>query len=231
MNSPKSARKNPTMGQIDATVIEAGARQAYQAAAEAAEAAGVPLLPLSTPVYGDPKYNINIDARKVEAPVQQASVATRPAGLLAMVRSIPWYGWVTGGMLALFAAAVIGDVNEKPARASKNRARDDNDDDEDVDPNDDDLETLEDDEDFEDEEESEDEDADADDIGDSEDEEVEGDDDSEDEEIDADEAEDDEEDSVEQNRTPRKKPAKRERVIEDDQPDQKPAESAVGGRK
>ncbi len=219
MNSPKSARKNPTMGQIDATVIEAGARQAYQAAAEAAEATGLPLPPM------EPKYNINIDARKVEAPpIQQGAVTTKPSGLLSMVKSIPWYGWVAGGMVALFAAAVIGDVNEKPAKAAKNRARDDGDE-EDAEPADDDLEALEDDEDFEDEAESEDEDE----IDDSEDEEGDDDSDSEDNEDEIEDDDDiDEEDSVEENRASSgRKKGKRERVIEDDQPDQEPVESPL----
>lgn len=241
MIAPKSARKNPTMGQIDETVIEAGARQAYQSAVVEAQAHGVP----PPPPPPEPKYNVNIDARQVTAAPVIDVVPT--VGLLGMVKKIPWYMWVAGGFATLFVAAVVGDATEKPIRTKKNRAETDPDwedsegsgdpDGQDEEPEEEESEDEDeesDDPEEDEEEDSEDEEEESDDTDDSEDDSEEDEEESEDQDEldDSEETEGEppEDNSASRRREPassRKKPKARERVIEDGQPEQEPIESAV----
>lgn len=219
MIAAKSGRKNPTMGQIDATVVEAGARQAYEAAVETGLVQALPEPP------PPPKYSINIDARKVTAaPVLEAG---QPVGLLGMVKRIPWYGWVALATAGLFITAVISDASEKKS-VKKNRAERDPD----LEDEDEDLEEDEDDPDSEDEEDLDDdlEEDEAEDNADGDRDDLEDDEDYDDEE-ESEAAPEDEVPPARQRRpaTRTSKSRKRTaRVIADNQPEQEPVESVVG---
>lgn len=220
MKAEKNPRKNPSMGTVDAGVTENGAREAYQEAVDQGRAPADP-----TPA----QYQVYVDARPAPSaePTQTATATAAPfPGLLAMVKKVPWWGWVAAGFASLFVASVIADANEKKPktnRTSKNRVErdgpyEDEDLDDDPDEDEDEESNTNPDEDSDSDDESDDSDADED-----------------DEDLDDGDDIDEDEDTedhiapkkrIYKPRKPRKKP---ERVIGDDAPEQNPAESVVDG--
>lgn len=122
MIAPKSGRKNPTMGQVDESVREAGARQASEESPYASP-------PPPESARRDYTY---VDARPKRNPEPEAATATveQPKGFLATIRSVPWYIWVGLAVAGFFTVSVLDE--EKP-RVARNRSEEDLDEDDDED--------------------------------------------------------------------------------------------------
>ncbi len=136
MIAPKNARKNPTMGQVDESVRDAGARQAYEESA--GESGSQYQQPPPPPPEPEPKYQTYVDARPAadEQVAEVAAVAgTGPLAMLARVMSMPWYAWLGVAALGIFVVSVV-----QEERAASNPDDEDADDDPESDVDDDEFE-------------------------------------------------------------------------------------------
>lgn len=128
MIAPKNGRKNPTMGQVDDAVRQAGERQAYEAGGAAYQQ---PPPPPSEPdrepraEYAEPSY--------AQPPLEVAAPSTPgPLAMLAKLASMPWYAWLGVGALGLLIISVVQE--ERAASSNPDDDDDDLDEDEEGDP-------------------------------------------------------------------------------------------------
>lgn len=121
MIAPKNGRKNPTMGQVDEAVRDAGARQAHEAAGGAYQS------PPPPPIFESHESEPDRESRRREDPGmgatgEVAQTQPGPLALLARVTQWPWYVWLGVGAFGLLVASVV-----QEERAAANPGDDDED--------------------------------------------------------------------------------------------------------